>query len=188
MPECAECRKSNTIKGENNETITRSFFKSCSHRGCPSGLQYGTGPPRKRRSDCTAFGRLETTKLQKESLEAAAKTTQNAAASEEAASDASAADTDDTTASPYLDGTYEGEAEGFGGMITVQVTVKNGQMTDLSILSADGEDSAYLSNAKDIIPKILEAQSADVDTISGATFSSTGIKNATAEALEKAEK
>lgn len=131
---------------------------------------------------------LETTKLQKESLEAAAKTTQNAAASEEAASDASAADTDDTTASPYLDGTYEGEAEGFGGMITVQVTVKNGQMTDLSILSADGEDSAYLSNAKDIIPKILEAQSADVDTISGATFSSTGIKNATAEALEKAEK
>ena len=80
---------------------------------------------------------------------------------EEAASDASAADTDDTTASPYLDGTYEGEAEGFGGIITVQVTVENGQMTDLSILSADGEDSAYLSNAKDIIPKVLEAQSAE---------------------------
>ena len=153
-------------------------------------LGYNTVLARREKEDQIAqlSAELETTKLQKESLEAAAKTTQNAAASEEAASDASAADTDDTTASPYLDGTYEGEAEGFGGMITVQVTVENGQMTDLSILSADGEDSAYLSNAKDIIPKILEAQSADVDTISGATFSSTGIKNATAEALEKAEK
>ena len=153
-------------------------------------LGYNTVLDRREKEDQIAqlSAELETTKLQKESLEAAAKTTQNAAASEEAASDASAADTDDTTASPYLDGTYEGEAEGFGGMITVQVTVENGQMTDLSILSADGEDSAYLSNAKDISPKILEAQSADVDTISGATFSSTGIKNATAEALEKAEK
>lgn len=153
-------------------------------------LGYNTVLDRREKEDQIAqlSAELETTKLQKESLEAAAKTTQNAAASEEAASDASAADTDDTTASPYLDGTYEGEAEGFGGMITVQVTVENGQMTDLSILSADGEDSAYLSNAKDIIPKILEAQAADVDTISGATFSSTGIKNATAEALEKAEK
>lgn len=153
-------------------------------------LGYNTVLDRREKEDQIAqlSAELETTKLQKESLEAAAKTTQNAAASEEAASDASAADTDDTTASPYLDGTYEGEAEGFGGMITVQVTVENGQMTDLSILSADGEDSAYLSNAKDIIPKILEAQSADVDTISDATFSSTGIKNATAEALEKAEK
>lgn len=134
-------------------------------------LGYNTVLDRREKEDQIAqlSAELETTKLQKESLEAAA-------------------DTDDTTASPYLDGTYEGEAEGFGGMITVQVTVKNGQMTDLSILSADGEDSAYLSNAKDIIPKILEAQSADVDTISGATFSSTGIKNATAEALEKAEK
>ena len=153
-------------------------------------LGYNTVLDRREKEDQIAqlSAELETTKLQKESLEAAAKTTQNAAASEEAASDASAADTDDTTASPYLDGTYEGEAEGFGGMITVQVTVKNGQMTDLSILSADGEDSAYLSNAKDIIPKIIEAQSTDVDTISGATFSSTGIKNASQEALEKAVK
>ena len=36
--------------------------------------------------------------------------------------------------------------------------------------------------------EIIEAQSADVDTISGATFSSTGIRNAAQEAIEKAEK
>ena len=89
-------------------------------------LGYNTVLDRREKEDQIAqlSAELETTKLQKESLEAAAKTTQNAAASEEAASDASAADTDDTTASPYLDGTYEGEAEGFGGMITVQVTVE----------------------------------------------------------------
>ena len=56
------------------------------------------------------------------------------------------------------------------------------------MVSAEKEDGAYLSMAKDIIPKIIDAQSADVDTISGATFSSTGIKNASEQALEKAVK
>lgn len=42
--------------------------------------------------------------------------------------------------------------------------------------------------AEDIIPTIIDAQSADVDTISGATFSSTGIKNAVAQALKEAAK
>jgi uncharacterized protein with FMN-binding domain len=41
--------------------------------------------------------------------------------------------------------------------------------------------------AKDIINRIIDSQSYDVDTISGATFSSTGIKNATEEALKKAK-
>ena len=108
---------------------------------------------------------------------------------------AAASNTADTAASEaaeaegqYVDGTYDGEADGFGGTIAVEVTVEGGQITDLAITSADGEDSAYLSNAEAIIPKIIEAQSADVDTISGATFSSTGIRNAAQEAIEKAEK
>ena len=41
--------------------------------------------------------------------------------------------------------------------------------------------------AKDIIEDIVDAQSADVDTISGATFSSTGIREAVTQALEKAK-
>lgn len=74
----------------------------------------------------------------------------------------------------YPDGRWEGGAKGFGGMITVLVTVENGTISEIEITSADGEDKAYLSMAEDIIPKIIEAQSADVDTVSGATFSSTG--------------
>lgn len=68
------------------------------------------------------------------------------------------------------------------------VTVENGTISEIEITSADGEDKAYLSMAEDIIPKIIEAQSAEVDTISGATFSSTGIKNAAEQALEQAVK
>ena len=87
----------------------------------------------------------------------------------------------------YPDGRWEGGAKGFGGMITVLVTVENGTISEIEITSADGEDKAYLSMAEDIIPKIIEAQSADVDTVSGATFSSTGISDAVSEALKQAE-
>ncbi len=87
----------------------------------------------------------------------------------------------------YPDGRWEGGAKGFGGMITVLVTVENGTISEIEITSADGEDKAYLSMAEDIIPKIVEAQSADVDTVSGATFSSTGIRDAVSEALKQAE-
>ncbi|MGN1141842.1 MAG: FMN-binding protein [Oliverpabstia sp.] len=86
----------------------------------------------------------------------------------------------------YADGMFTGEADGFGGTIQVQVSIQEGQIKDIQIISADGEDGAYLGMAKDIIPAIIENQSADVDTVSGATFSSTGIKNAVSQAIEKA--
>ena len=88
----------------------------------------------------------------------------------------------------YKDGEWEGEAEGFGGPISLKVTVEKGEITDITLLSAEKEDAAYLSMAKDMLPARIEAQSADVDTVTGATFSSTGIKNAAAQALKKAEK
>ena len=91
-----------------------------------------------------------------------------------------------TTDGAYTDGTYTGEAQGFGGPVDVEVIVENGMISEINITSAEKEDGAYLSMAEDIIPSILEAQSADVDTISGATFSSTGIKEAVAQALEEA--
>lgn len=90
--------------------------------------------------------------------------------------------------SPYNDGSYEGEAQGFGGSIKVRLTVANGSISDIEILSADGEDSAYLDSARAVIDDIISAQSCDVDAVSGATFSSTGIRNAAREALGKAEK
>lgn len=88
----------------------------------------------------------------------------------------------------YKDETYTGEADGFGGTIQVEVKIEKSKIAEINVISAEKEDGAYLSMAKDMIPKIIDAQSADIDTISGATFSSTGIKNASEQALEKAVK
>ena len=90
-----------------------------------------------------------------------------------------------TAPSIYLDGIYTAEATGFEGQITVQVTVTEDKITDITILSAEDEEE-YLSRAKQVIPAILEGQSPNVDTVSGATYSSAGILNAVKLALAKA--
>ena len=86
----------------------------------------------------------------------------------------------------YTDGTYEGEGAGFGGSIDVKVTIEDGQLKNIEIISAENEDGTYLETAKGVISKILDAQTPEVDVMSGATFSSTGIKDAVADALQKA--
>lgn len=89
--------------------------------------------------------------------------------------------------SMYQDGTFEGTGEGFGGEIRIQLTVTSGRIADIQVLSAEKEDSSYLSMAEGIIADIVDAQSAEVDTISGATYSSAGIRQAVMQALEQAE-
>ena len=88
----------------------------------------------------------------------------------------------------YRDGTYEGSAYGFGDLITVSVTLKDGKITDISVISADGEDRPYYKQALPLLDKMLSAQSTDVDTVSGATLTAEGMINAVVDALGKAEK
>ena len=95
---------------------------------------------------------------------------------------------DSSTDSPYKDGVYQGEAQGYGGKVVVELTIEEGILTDLNILSAKQEDTAYLEAASALLETILEEQSTDVDVVSGATFSSNGILHATEAALRKAEK
>ena len=90
-----------------------------------------------------------------------------------------------TAPSTYLDGIYTAEAIGFEGKITVQVTVAEDKITEITVLSAEDEEE-YLSRAKRVIPAILEGQSPNVDAVSGATYSSSGILNAVKLALAKA--
>lgn len=101
------------------------------------------------------------------------------------AEDSAASDAEAT--SPYADGTYNGEAQGYGGTVSVAVTIQDGTITDVAIISAKQEDAAYFDAAKGVIDEILEAQTTEVDTVSGATFSSNGILHAVADALGKAE-
>lgn len=88
----------------------------------------------------------------------------------------------------YADGTYEGTALGFGDDITVQVTIADGQLTDITVLDASGEDKPYYNQAKAVLDEMLAAQSTEVDTVSGATLTAEGLINAVADALGKAEK
>lgn len=92
----------------------------------------------------------------------------------------------DTSASAYRNGTYDGTGQGFGGPVTVRVTVSGGKMTDISILSHDGEDGTYFGMAEKLTDTIVARQTTDVDSVSGATFSSKGIKSAVDDALSKA--
>lgn len=94
--------------------------------------------------------------------------------------------TESNTGGSYKDGIYEGSGTGFGGEITVSVTVTQGKVADITVLNADGEDPAYYNQALTVLDKIISAQSAEVDTVSGATFSSTGLIDAVADALGKA--
>ena len=86
----------------------------------------------------------------------------------------------------YKDGVYTGTGEGFGGDITVQVTIKKGRIASVKILSAEDETPAYLKRASALLSMITTAQSTNVDVISGATYSSNGILDATNAALAKA--
>lgn len=84
------------------------------------------------------------------------------------------------------DGTYEGTGLGFGDDITVQVTIKDGRMTDITVLKHDGEDRPYYNQSLAMLDEMLSAQSADVDIVSGATLTCEGLRDAVADALGKA--
>ena len=86
----------------------------------------------------------------------------------------------------YKDGTYQGSGTGFGGTITVQVTVSDGKITAVDILSAAGETGSYFASAQGVVSKVLSSQSPNVDAVSGATYSSNGIIQAVQNALSQA--
>ena len=83
------------------------------------------------------------------------------------------------------DGEYEGTATGYGGPLTVRITIKDGKLTDIKVLSHT-ETPEYFSRASAVIGKILNSGNVNVDSISGATISSNAIKKAVADALQKA--
>jgi uncharacterized protein with FMN-binding domain len=85
----------------------------------------------------------------------------------------------------YKDGVYQGSAMGFNGTITVQVTISEGKIASVVILS-HVEDQEYLDMAVRVIKSIVNNQSTNVDAVSGATYTSNGIVLAVRDALRKA--
>lgn len=85
----------------------------------------------------------------------------------------------------YEDGKFTGIGEGYGGNIKVSVTIKNSKIIDIEIVSAKYETQEFFDKARNIVPSMKKQQTADVDVISGATYSSNGIKDAVNQALQK---
>ncbi len=94
-----------------------------------------------------------------------------------------------STNSQYKDGTYQGSGTGFrGGTTTVSVTVKNGKIVDVSTISSYDDGPFYTRAFDTVVQEIIDSQSANVDAVSGSTFSSIGIMEAVQNALSNAEK
>ncbi|MBQ3708629.1 MAG: FMN-binding protein [Clostridia bacterium] len=90
---------------------------------------------------------------------------------------------EETARGPYADGTRIGTGMGFRGEVRVEVTVENGWITDLSVLSYKDDGEFFRKAESSLLNTILSAESTDVSAVSGATYSSRGILEAAANAL-----
>ncbi len=85
-------------------------------------------------------------------------------------------------------GTYEAEAQGFGGAVTVKLTVdEDGKITDAEIEGADETPAIGGAAIPKLVEQLTEAGSAEIDGIAGATMTSNAVKEAAADALFKAQ-
>ncbi len=84
------------------------------------------------------------------------------------------------------DGVYTGSGTGFRGDMTVSVSVQDEYITSIEVTQTR-DDRKWLRWATNgMIPEIIRTQTVDVDTVSGATYSSMAIKEAVADALVRA--
>ncbi len=89
----------------------------------------------------------------------------------------------DIDLSKIKDGSYEGQANGYRGLVKVSVTVKDHKITAIKVLS-NSDDAAFFGRASaGVIKSIIAKQSLKVDVVSGATYSSNGIIKAVKNAL-----
>ena len=94
----------------------------------------------------------------------------------------------DSTNVTYNDGTYEGVGQGHGGDITVSVTVTDGKLTNVEVVSQNETEAIYSSAVDTIIEGVIANNgTTNVDAVSGATESSSGIMDAVNDALSQAK-
>ena len=90
------------------------------------------------------------------------------------------------TGSVAMAETYSVTGNGYHGEMTVNVTIEDGKITDVE-LGDNHETNVVIDRAFPVIrERILEANTADVDSVTAATFSSYAIKTAVADAMQQA--
>lgn len=88
----------------------------------------------------------------------------------------------------WKDGIYLSQARGMAGFVKTELEISNNKITSVNLdLSTETPQHAQKAKSK-LENEVLAKQSADVDAVSGATFTSNGVKEAVKDALKKAEK
>jgi uncharacterized protein with FMN-binding domain len=93
-----------------------------------------------------------------------------------------------TTQGKYKDGTYTGTGTGFrGGTTKISVTVNGGKISNIKTVSNEDTPDFYDRAYNSVQDEIISAQSTQIDSVSGATYSSNGITEAVQNALNQAK-
>ena len=129
----------------------------------------------------------ETTAAAEETTAAAEETTAAAEETTAAAEETTAAAEETTAAAEEkAEGeTLTGTAKGFGGDVTVTLTMDGDKIVAASIEGKDETPTVGGAALEELEKKIVEAGSADFDAVSGATVTSTGVQDAVKAALAK---
>lgn len=105
------------------------------------------------------------------------------AAPAEPANASVSADTEGT----FTAGTYTGSANGFGGPVEVTLTVGDaGGITNAEITGSSETPDIGGKAIPTLAQQLLDAQSAEIDGVSGATFTSQAVRDAAGQAIAKA--
>ena len=88
-----------------------------------------------------------------------------------------------STAGKYTAGDYEATSKGFGGDVTVKLTVSSTEITNVEITADDETPNVGGAAIETLKENILKANGEEIDGVSGATLTSDAVKNAYNEAI-----
>lgn len=94
---------------------------------------------------------------------------------------------EETKAGVYTPGTYTGEAGGYGGTVSVTITVDATTITEAAAEGGDETPAIGGAALEELAQQIKEAQSGDIDGVSGATITSDGVRAAAKSAIAQAK-
>lgn len=87
----------------------------------------------------------------------------------------------------YTPGTYTGTGQGYGGAVTVTITTDANSITDVVVTGDQETPTVGGAHLEELAQQIMAAQSDAIDGVSGATLTSTGVKEAAAKAIAQAQ-
>ena len=86
----------------------------------------------------------------------------------------------------YTAGTYTGEGQGYGGTVTVTITTDANSILEVTAEGADETPTVGGAALEELAAQVKEAQSAEIDGVTGATLTSNGVKAAAQAAIDAA--